>query len=121
MPSNGYYLDPRGKEKLLSQFAGRSLKGRKTLNASFGYGAHYAAYVHEDPFAFHPIGKWRYLADPLRRGRGQMGKIVKRVLLQKRSLEMAVWEALEWLREASQDEVPIDTGFLHDSWFVRLA
>lgn len=117
----GYYFDLKGKEKLKEQLASRSLQGRKVLNVQFGYRAQYAVFVHEDPWAFHPIGKWRYLADPLRRGRGQMGKIIKTVLRQKKSLELATWAALEWLREASQEEVPIDTGFLHDSWFVRQA
>ncbi len=116
-----YYFDIRGKEKLLQQLQQRSLKGRKTLAVQAGYRAHYAVFVHEDPWAFHPIGKWRYLADPLRRGRGQMGKIMKAVLLQKRSLEAATWAALEWLREASGEEVPVSTGFLKNSWFVRLA
>lgn len=116
-----YSFDVKGAEKLKEQLAARSLRGRKTLAVQFGYRAKYAVFVHEDPFAHHPVGKWRYLADPLRRGRGQMGKIMKRELLRKRSLESAVFAALEWLREASQDEVPIDTGFLHDSWFVRLA
>ncbi len=117
----GYVLDRKGYEKLKQQFHSRSLKGRKTLAVQFGYRAKYAVFVHEDPWAFHPIGKWRYLADPLRRGRGQMGKIMKTVLLQKRSLEAATWAALEWLREASGEEVPVDTGFLKNSWFVRLA
>jgi hypothetical protein len=87
----------------------------------FGYAAQYAVFVHEDPFAFHPIGKWHFLTDPLKRGRGQMGKIIKATLLRKRALDEALLLALDWLREASQEEVPIDTGFLHDSWFVRLA
>lgn len=120
MPT-GYYFDVKGQEKLTRQLAQRSLKGRRTLSVRFGYRAHYAAYVHEDPFAFHPVGKWKYLEDPLRRGRGHMGKVVKAVLLRKRSLEDAVYAALEWLREASQEEVPVDTGFLRDSWFVRPA
>ena len=119
--NGGYYLDVKGREKLTRQLQQRSLKGRKTLAVQFGFRAQYAVYVHEDPFAFHPIGKWRYLADPLRRGRGQMGKIAKAVLARKKSLEDATYAMLEWLREASQEEVPVDTGFLRESWFVRLA
>lgn len=121
MATTGYYLDRKGKEKLSQQLRQLSLKGRKTLEVKFGYRAAYAVYVHENPFAFHPVGKWHYLSDPLKRGRAQMGKIAAQELRRKRSLEDAVAAMLEYLREKSQEEVPIDTGFLHDSWFVRLA
>lgn len=114
-----YHYEVRGKERLMQQLRSRSLKGRRQLGYAAGYRAHYAVYVHEDPFAFHPIGKWKYLEDPIRRGRGIMGKIVRKTLLARRSLEDAVLAALAWLEAASKEEVPVDTGFLRESWFVR--
>ena len=108
-----------GIERLQKQFQAQSLKGRVRLTAVAGYAAPYAIYVHEDPFADHPIGKWKFLEDPLRRGRGYMGRLIKQSLRRKRSLADAVLVALAWLEQASKDEVPIDTGELHDSWFVR--
>lgn len=118
--AGGYYKDLKGKEKLKQQLKQRSLKGKKQLTVRFGYAAQYAIYVHEDLNAFHPIGNAKFLEGPLRRYRAQMAKIIKEKLLQKRSLEDALTAALEYLREKSQDEVPIDTGFLHDSWFARV-
>ncbi len=121
MATTGYYLDPKGKEKLSQQLRQLSLKGRKQLEVKFGYAAQYAVYVHENPFAFHPIGKWHYLSDPLKRYRAQMGKVAAKTLRRKRSIEEAVYDMLEYFRPLTQEEVPYDTGFLHDSWFVRLA
>lgn len=115
-----YYYDKRQWERLVEKLKARTLKGRREFEYKVGYRAHYAIYVHEDPFAFHPIGKWKYLEDPVRRGRGIMGKIVKQVLKAKRSLEDAALAAVEWLETASKEEVPVDTGFLRNSWFVRL-
>lgn len=115
-----YFRDPRGREKLKQQLKARSLKGKKQLTVRFGYAAQYAIYVHENLEAFHPIGNAKFLEGPIRRYRGEMAKIIKQKLLQKRSLEDALTAALEFLREKSQDEVPIDTGFLHDSWFARV-
>ena len=32
----------------------------------------YAIYVHEDPFAFHPVGQWKFLEQPAREYRHHM-------------------------------------------------
>ncbi len=119
--AGNYYLEKAGLERLTTKLRQRSLKGRRELAVQAGYAAHYAVYVHEDLQAFHPVGKAKYLSDPARRYRSVMGRIAAAVLRRKKSLELATYEMLEYLREKSQDEVPVDTGFLRESWFVRLA
>lgn len=118
--AGNYWMVPEGFERVKTAIRGRSLKGRVKLAVECGYRAHYAVYVHEDPFAHHPVGKWKFLEDPMRRGRGHMGKLIQQALRAKKSLESGILAALFWLEDASKEEVPVDTGFLRESWFVRL-
>lgn len=107
-----------GGGQVVSALKARSLKGKKRVELACGYTAPYAVFVHGDMEAFHPVGNAKFLEGPMRRGRGQMGKIVVEVLRSKHSLEDAVLAAAEWLKDASQAEVPVDTGWLRDGWFM---
>lgn len=67
-------------------------------------------------------GKARFLADPARRlaASGELARIIGAVYAAGRGMGMALYAAgLRLLRE-SQAEVPVDTGALRASGFVRL-
>ena len=49
-----------------------------TIAVEVGFTQHYAIYVHEDPNAHHPVGKYKYLEDPAREGQEEMTEIVKK-------------------------------------------
>lgn len=108
----------------------RKLIGGRSLNpisnealpeATVGYSAPYAIYVHENLEARHPNGGQAKFLEAAARTlmpylRVQIEADLKRGL----SLRDAIKRAAETLKKASQKLVPIDTGFLHDSAFVKM-
>lgn len=41
---------------------------------------YYAWYVHENPYAFHPVGQWKYLEQPIREAEpGMAERLAERV------------------------------------------
>jgi len=99
----------------------RSKYGSKSkVDVIVGYTAEYAIYVHEDMFAHHPVGKAKYLEDPLRANRKMLLNIVKQALVKGVPLDQALLMAGYQLQRLSQLEVPIDTGNLKGSAFTRI-
>jgi hypothetical protein len=97
---------------------GKSLKGKVRTRLNVGYEADHAARIHEDTEMFHENGEAKFLEKPARLYAGQMGKIVKRKMIKKLSLEEATLAAGRFLLEKSQELVPVDTGELVHSGFV---
>jgi hypothetical protein len=116
----GSRVEVEGVGRVLASLKARTLRGRKALTATVGYSAPYALYVHEDLTAFHPNGRAKFLEEPARRLQAEMASIVRRRLVQHRSLEEGVVEAANLLLQESQAVVPIDTGRLHESAFVEV-
>lgn len=99
----------------LQQKAAREGKARLRV----GYSAPYALKVHEDLDAFHPVGEAKFLEKPARLYRDVMASIVRKAVQQKKKpLADALLEAGLFLKEESQEIVPVDTGFLRGSAFA---
>jgi hypothetical protein len=63
-------------------------EGKKVIvTLSFGGAAEdYAVYVHEDPDAIHPVGKWKYLQDPLEESAPYLAERIARRIDLRRAL-----------------------------------
>ena len=102
-------------------FSGKSLAGKKTVNGVMGYTAPYAVYVHENLEYRHKIGKTaKFIERPYRKLSKQMRLVVVKNLNNKESLKTSVRRALDLLKTDSMAVVPIRTGFLRNSAFVRV-
>lgn len=103
----------------------RALKNlaRKGLNTrvAVGYTMHYAVYVHEDLTANHPNGgQAKFLEQPAREMRTQLGSEVRRDMRAGMTLEQALLRAGLKLQAASQNLVPVDTGDLKASAYTKV-
>lgn len=111
-------VDP---SKVVAAIKAHSLKYRKKANLQVGFSAPYAVYVHENLQAQHkPPTRAKFLEEPARRFRGQMGKEVLFALRAKKSLESGLLAAGNLLLAESQKIVPVDTGVLKASGFVKV-
>jgi len=109
--------------KMIASLQGKSLKGRKVMAVRVGYTAPYAVYVHEDMMANHPNGgQAKYLSTPAasKRIQRQMRDAIARSVKAKNGLEEGVMRAGQILLAASRPLVPVDTGELRDSGFVKV-
>jgi hypothetical protein len=129
---------PRGKridglEALMSQLKGLEVTSRRDNNRrlAVGYTAFYAIYVHERMDVYHaPPTRAKFLEEPMRRLFPHMAKIVRQNMRQTRTaggkfgrtgrMVDGLLAAGHYLLAASLELVPIDTGFLRKSSFVRL-
>ena len=90
-----------------------------------GYSAPYALKVHEDLEMFHTNGQAKFLEQPARQYRKVMASIVRQNVVARggvRDLEASIIRGFlaagQFLKEESQELVPVDTGFLKASAFV---
>lgn len=109
----------KGAPKLQEQFAVR-MKGCKTVKAAVSYSQSYAIYVHEDLQAKHPNGgKAKFLTDPFNElsewARDEIVKTYKKL-----GLDKAVAKVCLRIMRESQQQVPVDTGALKASAFVKV-
>lgn len=84
-----------------------------------GYKAKYAAPVHERLDVHHKIGQAKFLEQPLRTEAKTMADIVRSRLMARETLKVAQLEAAKHLMKVSLQLVPVDTGHLRDSWFIK--
>lgn len=94
----------------------RKYQGAKVV---VGYSAPYAAAVHENLAAYHPHGQAKFLEQPCRQYEAEIRMIIRNGLLAGQSLEQAQLDAARFILLQSQKLVPVRTGFLRDSGFVR--
>lgn len=80
----------------------------------------YSIYVHEDLTKNHEIGQAKFLEQPARQLRREIGQAVVTVTQKTGSLKSGLIAGGELLKTASQALVPVDTGALHDSAFVAV-
>jgi hypothetical protein len=112
-----------GVDKLLTQLRGLAAKAKvdDKATATVGFTASYAIYVHEDLQANHPNGgQAKFLEQPARALRQELGKIIIDMMLKKKTLSQAVLVAALRLQRESQKLCPVDTGYLRASAFTRL-
>lgn len=111
-----------GLDKLTAVLTARKLTGKRDSNLRLvvGFTAEHAIVVHEDLSAFHAIGQAKYLEQPMRENRAVYARIVRDKMKQGRSLRQAMLAAgYELLRDA-RALVPVDTGELKASGFVKV-
>lgn len=112
-----------GLEKLLAQVKNITsrYKRKGQVLVSVGYGALYAIYVHENLENKHPNGgQAKYLENPRRAMESQLRALILKRIKDGETTEDAMEEAGEKLLEASKRLVPVDTGELRDSGYVRI-
>lgn len=103
----------------------RAARTRRDLNTSVvvGYTTSYAVYVHEDLVARHAYGtQAKFLEAPAIRMRNDrtLSDIINKKLRSGASLGTALLAAGKKLQIESQKIVPVDTGALRASCFVRV-
>lgn len=106
--------------KLSAKLRAMSLGRGKSAELEVGYSAPYAIYVHEDMEVVHLTGQAKFLSGPFRRYRAAMGRLVVAEMRKKKGLAFALEKAGRYLIELSRPLVPVDTGFLRDSAYVRV-
>ena len=113
--------DVKGFEKVVDALRKRAAKARTDNRASVtvGFTQGYALYVHEDLQAFHPVGKAKYLTDPLKRLAAELGRIASDGLRKGLTMAQSLLLAGLRLQRESQLEVPVDTGALKGSAYTR--
>lgn len=88
-------------------------------NVEVGYSAYYAVYVHEDLRANHTNGQAKFLEDAVKFFGSDLVLQVENEVRKGTSLDLAVFRAAADLLAASKTIVPVRTGFLRDSGYVR--
>lgn len=109
-----------GVDKVIVSIEKMSIKGKKKLTLNIGYEADYAIYVHENLNARHINGRAKFLEKPARMLSKKISDMVKDTLQRKRGLEEGLMKSGNMLLDASKKEVPVDTGNLRDSGFVKV-
>lgn len=94
----------------------------RSWRATVGYSAPYALFVHENLECNHPNGgQAKFIEQPLRAKRAEMGAIVRKVMRRKDgTLKEAVLQSAQFLLAESQKLVPVDTGFLKASGYATV-
>ena len=86
-----------------------------------GYEAPYAIYVHENLEAYHkPPTQAKYLEQPSRERKKEILLEIRGALKEKKDFGEALMLGGQLLLKFSREIVPYDTGYLHDSGYVRL-
>lgn len=107
-------------ERVLSELRKRRrVLEDQSSEVTVGYSAPYAAAVHERLDVHHPIGQAKYLEQPLRTEEKAMRDIVRSRLRARETLKQAHLTAAKHLMKISLQLVPIDTGVLRGSWFIK--
>lgn len=109
-----------GMNKVLALLTAQSLKARTKRRATVGYSAPYAGAVHENLTANHAVGQAKFLEQPTRQYLGEMERIIRFNLRNKESLETSLNRAAWFLYNESQPLVPVLTGFLRDSGYIKM-
>lgn len=108
--------------QVVEQLRRRAAKAKREFEVSVivGYTVHYAIYVHENLEAFHPVGQAKFLEQPARDMRRELGGIIRVTMKAGRTLAEALLMAGLRLQRESQRLVPVLTGALKNSAFTRL-
>ncbi len=108
-------------ENILTEISERRAKAGKDSKSQVvvGYSAEYAVPVHERMDLKHTNGQAKFLEQPLRTEKQAMADIIRKALQGRKTLAEAQMLAAQYLLKKSQELVPVDTGALKASGFVR--
>lgn len=98
----------------------RSLRTNGKERLTVGYSAPYAVYVHENLEAHHTVGEAKFLEKPNRSERDKIAAIIRDELKAKKTMVAAQRKAGQHLLRVSKTLVPVDTGVLKASGFVKV-
>lgn len=109
-----------GLNQLLAQLQAKADGVGKGVKASVGYAADYALKIHEDMELRHTNGQAQFLSTPARTLQPVLAQIIATALREGKTLREAVLLAAERLKVESQALVPVLSGNLRDSAYVRV-
>lgn len=107
-------------EVVAAKLAALGKKHPPEVTGVVGYSAAYAVYVHEDLEAHHDVGQAKFLEQPAREESDAIAGTISKALKAGRSMRDAVLLGCLYLLRISQPLVPVDTGNLRASGFVRI-
>jgi hypothetical protein len=122
MPSFNVRVQMEGVERVIATLSARSRAAAAAAaqKVVVGYDAPYAVYVHENLTTHHTNGQAKFLEQPARVMKAELASIAYNALRRGATLVEAELEAGQRLLDASKQLVPVDTGQLRDSGFVRV-
>lgn len=85
-----------------------------------GYSAPYAIFVHENLQARHPNGQAKFLENAIKENETELAKFLEERLQKGDTLSKALFYLGDKLARKSDAKVPVDTGFLKKSRYVKV-
>lgn len=90
------------------------------IEASVGFSAPYAIYVHENLEANHPNGgEAKFLENAIKDNADSLGDLIAYHIKRRKTLRYAVYRAAVRVLQEAKKRVPVDTGFLKKSGYVQ--
>lgn len=116
-------ISTTGVQAILDDLRWRSKKTAQEGNPRMevGYSADYSMYVHENLAIVHVNGQAKFLEEPLKKLQGELQTMVRDNVHKGMSLRKALQLAGARLLSASQKLVPVRTGYLRSSGYVRVS
>lgn len=107
-------------ERTLNNLRGLAARAKKGDGACrVGYSAPYAIFVHENLTAHHPIGQAKFLEQPARLLGDEISDVIIKSVMDGKLLKEAVKDGAVYLLKESQKLVPVQTGALRASGYVK--
>lgn len=108
----------RLRSKLLTRARDAVDQGNKVITC--GYHAIYATRQHENLSLQHPNGgEAKFLENVYRSQIDQLVAVMKAKMIETNNIEEALFSCADKLLSESNKRIPIDTGYLKSSWFIR--
>lgn len=85
-----------------------------------GYSADYAIFVHEDLKAYHPNGQAKFLENAIKENETELARFLEERIQKGDTLSKALFYLGDKLGRKSDAKVPVDTGFLKKSRYVKV-
>lgn len=111
-----------GEGKIYMNLKALSLKGIGSAKTEIGFDTPYAARIHEDLQMNHPNGgEAKYLEKAYRRNLAYAKQYIKQYLMNTKDLKAAIVAGSYIILREAQRIVPVDTGRLRDSGYVKVS
>lgn len=110
-----------GGDKVIAALRAKAARAQADAGsvARVGYSAPHALFVHENLEAYHANGQAKFLETPMRTGRQELFGVIAEAVRRGGTLRAAKLASAARLLSLSQPLVPVQTGELKNSGFVR--
>ena len=108
-----------GGDKLIDSLRKYHDEAQVSPRMEVGYAAPYAVHVHEDLTMSHRVGQAKFLEQPLKLYKEKIKELI-RIGVRQRNMRDGLRQAGEFLKKESQKLVPVDTGILKASAYVKV-